>query len=75
MPFKCQRDEAGWRVPRQGTLSRQIYDLAKARNTQTEIASICEADYQKVGVMLGHIRHPEVINRRMRDWRGSRGAG
>lgn len=37
MPLRRLRDAKGWRIPREGTKSRKIYDLLKAGKTPAEI--------------------------------------
>jgi hypothetical protein len=56
------RDERGWRVPREGTTSRRIYDLLVQGKKGVAIAEITGCDVDKVHVLTFKIRHPETTN-------------
>lgn len=61
------RDEQGWRVPREGTLSYQIYMLTKQGRTPEEIAGVVvtagTVKLETIRVLLHKMRHPEKIKR------------
>ena len=56
------RDEQGWRVPRRGTVSANIYALAKKGLSVTEIATQLGRARSNVGVHLFKIKRPERAN-------------
>lgn len=56
------RDERGWRVPRAGTLSFEIYRLAVVGERPKDIAKLLGCSWSSVGVLLFRIRHPDVAN-------------
>ena len=58
------RDELGWRIPRAGTLSRNIYRLTRQGMTPSAIAAALGTTPQRVRVLLCHLRHPEKTNAR-----------
>ena len=56
------RDDLGWRIPRRNTLSRDIYNLAKAGKTPIKIASALGIFPSTVRVLLFRIRNPKKAN-------------
>lgn len=56
------RDERGWRVPRAGTLSFEIYRLTQAGICPKDIAELLHCSRSSVGVLLFRIRHPDAAN-------------
>ena len=58
-----QRDDAGWRIPENGTTSRKIYDLSKAGMAPKEIASFLGIKVGSVRVLKWKIRNPVTSNR------------
>jgi hypothetical protein len=69
-PQMSNRDERGWRIPRKGTKSAQIYDMLLAGFSTTEIINqFCEVG--TIRVLIHNIKNPEKHNKRARDWRGN----
>ena len=66
------RDEQGWRVPRRGTVSANIYALAKKGLSVTEIATQLGRARSNVGVHLFKIKRPERANQLGNGWKNSR---
>ena len=63
MPLRRQRDAKGWRIPREGTKSRKIYDLLKAGKTNAEILiAIPGLTSHRLQPLLAHIKHPDKSN-------------
>jgi hypothetical protein len=62
---RCPRDENGWRVPNDGTVSRQVYDLLKAGATFDEIAVTC-GDRSKARGYVFNIQNPDHKPQRTR---------
>jgi hypothetical protein len=58
------RDELGYRVPREGTLSRFIYNLHKQGVVPKVIALRLEQDPKKVNVLIHRFKHPAENNAR-----------
>ena len=56
------RDEQGWRVPRRGTVSANIYALAKKGLSVIEIAKQLSRARSNVNVHLFKIKRPERAN-------------
>ncbi len=63
MPNMRPRDEQGWRVPRSGTVSANIYALAKKGLSVPEIAKQLGRARSNVGVHLFKIKRPERANK------------
>ncbi len=57
------RDDNGWRVPRPGTKSAQIYAMLREGASNTEIAAALRCSLGSVGVLKNRMRHPEHSNR------------
>lgn len=58
------RDENGWRIPREGSLYRQVYDLLKSGKTRAEIrAEIPHKERRHIDGIISVIQHPERANR------------
>lgn len=61
----CKRDERGWRIPQEGTLSRKIYDLLCEGLPPREIKS--RLAYKKstssLRVSIWRIKNPEAANK------------
>jgi DNA-binding CsgD family transcriptional regulator len=58
------RDDRGWRVPKHGTLSRQIYDLLARGKSTSEIASELGIKVTSTRVLAYKIRNSEMVNAR-----------
>lgn len=56
------RDERGWRIPRPGTKSRQIYDLLIVGKRRFEIVAATGISDQLVSAFIWKIKHPELAN-------------
>ena len=56
------RDEHGWMIPKDGTLSRKIYDLLVQRKGTTEIASALGIKVANCRVLAHRIRNPEAVS-------------
>lgn len=63
------RDEQGWRVPRPGTISANIYALAKKGLSTREIAKELGRERNYVGVHLFKIKRPEKSNQLGNAWK------
>lgn len=59
-----QRDERGWRIPRDGTKSRQIYDLLVAEFSSGEIIELFQGNRIATCVLIHNIKNPESQNMR-----------
>lgn len=57
-----KRDRHGWRVPREGTLSRRIYDLTVAGQVPKTIAEQLDVDVGMVRVLAHRFRNPDLCN-------------
>jgi DNA-binding CsgD family transcriptional regulator len=66
---KRPRDEDGWRMPRPGTISAQIYALAKQGLNSSQIAATLGRQRGTVSVHLFKIRNPERSNQIGTGWR------
>lgn len=64
-----KRDQRGWRIPREGTLSRKIYDLTLNGKMPAQIANTLRCDVGKVRVLLHRFRRPDEANERSYDYR------
>lgn len=63
MPLRRQRDAKGWRIPREGTKSRKIYDLLKAKKTNAEIVlAVPGLNPRQLQSLLAHIKQPDKSN-------------
>jgi hypothetical protein len=56
------RDDQGWRVPREGTVSRTIYDLTKAGLPPKQIGERLGIDPRNASVLVHRFKHPEKAN-------------
>lgn len=64
-PAQGVRDQEGWRVPRDGTSSRVIYDLAKSGRSAAEIRQkLPSLSRASINVMLCHMKNPGAPNNR-----------
>lgn len=64
---KRPRDENGWRVPSEGTMSRRIYDMLREGRSIAEISLACGSDQVPAYAFL--IKNPDyqkVMNKRRR---------
>ena len=61
-PPTCQRDEEGWRIPRRGTRSYRIYELAKQGKTTKEIVAITGFNPTSVVVLRRRLNFDAVFN-------------
>jgi hypothetical protein len=59
---KFNRDEKGWRVPRQGTIARTIYDLHHQGVDKWFIAERIGRIPNYVAVALWKMEHPDKAN-------------
>lgn len=60
------RDARGWRIPREDTLSRKIYDLLVNGKRPVYIAKKLKVDVAKVNVLVHRFRNPEWAGLRRR---------
>lgn len=67
--YHC-RDECGWRIPRKGSKSEQIYDLLIAGFRTKEIYNLFQQDRNNssIGVLISRIRQPEKHNKWSNNW-------
>jgi hypothetical protein len=56
------RDEHGWMIPKDGTLSRKIYGLLVQGKGTTEIASALGIKIVNSRVLAHKIRNPEAVS-------------
>ena len=56
------RDEHGWMIPKDGTLSRKIYGLLVQGKGTTEIASALGIKIANCRVLAHRIRNPEAVS-------------
>jgi len=61
-PSTCQRDEDGWRIPRPGTKSYRIYELAKQGKTTKEIVVITGFSPNSVAVLRHGLNFDAAFN-------------
>ena len=66
------RDAAGFRVPRKGTLSWDVYKLLSRQLSAGEIAARLGADRTVVRVLMYKIRNPERSNDQQWFWNAER---
>lgn len=61
---KCGRDLRGWRIPKDGTRSRQIYNLMREGLSPKEIGMRFSPKMEKntLGVLIWKIRNPKDAN-------------
>lgn len=59
-----QRNELGWRVPRNGTKSHLIYQFLYDGLSSSQIHALMGGSYSSVGVLIFKIKHPDVANGR-----------
>src|SRR5689334_13352849 len=58
------RDENGWRVPREGSFWRQLYDMMKAGKSRAEIcAAFPHKERRHLDAIMRQIRRPSVTNK------------
>lgn len=58
------RDDNGWRIPREGTKSAEIYRLAREGKKASVIATELGMNRLTVGVLLFKMRNPGASNAR-----------
>lgn len=65
-----QRDERGWRIPRKGTKSWEIYHLLVNGWKPKEIMDLFqeERNFTSIGVLICHIKSPEKQNALSNNW-------
>jgi hypothetical protein len=57
------RDESGWIVPKEGTISRQVYDLLKAGKSWTEIIkAFPSSNPGTIAGKITNIKKPDARN-------------
>lgn len=56
------RDKNGWRVPTEGTLSREIYEFVLRGWTPAVIAKRLKCKSNTVRVLIHRFKHPERTN-------------
>lgn len=62
-PLRRPRDPKGWRVPREGTKSRQVYDMLKAKKSTAEIRrAIPGLSSQLLYNLTADIKKPDKSN-------------
>ena len=61
-PPTCQRDTDGWRIPRPGTKSYRIYELAKQGKTTKEIVAITGFSRASVVVLRRRLNFDAAFN-------------
>lgn len=68
MPKVRPRDERGWMIPREGTISRRIYDLLVAGKTRADIARDLKDEFPQKDIYLRvyNIQNPDTANERRR---------
>lgn len=55
------RDENGWRIPKDGTRRREVYDLLKAGKSRREIRdALPNCSDNAVGSLINQIRRPDA---------------
>lgn len=59
---RLPRDERGWMIPKDGTLSRKIYGLLVQGKGTTEIASALGIKIVNARVLAHKIRNPEAVS-------------
>lgn len=57
-----KRDENGWRMPRAGTRSHNIYMMTLAGCTPTQIAAVTGIPVNIVRVLRHRFKHPDETN-------------
>jgi hypothetical protein len=62
MTLHRPRDSRGWRIPREGTHSRRIYDLLITGKGRKEIYEEIKTNYTTIGVLIWRIKHPAAHN-------------
>lgn len=64
---KRPRDDDGWMIPREGTISKAVYDLAKSGKSLPEIcAAIPSMSLIMALVYIRRIKNPDVMNMEVR---------
>lgn len=58
----CDRDENGVRIPREGTLSRRIYDLKKAGRKSVDVATELGVSSDSVNTLWWRMCNPQKAN-------------
>jgi len=56
------RDANNWRIPREGTVSRRIYNLLRKGRSTGEIIEITGKKPNTVAVLIWKIRNPDTAN-------------
>jgi hypothetical protein len=59
MPRRQPRDREGWRIPKENSVSHQIYRLAKRGVTPMEMAGVTGKPANMIRVLLHRMRHPD----------------
>lgn len=62
------RDEQGWRIPREGTKSLEVYLLMKEGLRPKKIAETLNDDARSIAVLACYIKRPEKKNSYQRQW-------
>jgi transposase len=62
--LNCSRDERGWRVPREGTTSRQVYELTLQGHSIKQIVAITGKPYSTVRSMREQFMSAAVVQQR-----------
>lgn len=58
------RDENGWRIPREGSVARQIYDLLKQGKSRAEIReALPQLGRRRIDSKISVIRNPDWANK------------
>ncbi len=59
---RLPRDERGWMIPKDGTLSRKIYGMLVQGKGTTQIASELSIKIANARVLAHKIRNPEAVS-------------
>ena len=63
------RDQDGWRIPRDGSKSRRIYDLLLEGCSHRQIQQEVGGSLNCIRVLIYYMRHPEKHNEDVTRWR------
>jgi hypothetical protein len=57
-----ERNDSGWRIPREGTTSYDVYNLMQQGYQSKYIAALLNKNARTIAVLAWKIRHPEEAN-------------
>ncbi len=63
-----KRDDRGWRIPREGTKSKKIYNLLNHGYPSQYIIAVIPGDSSSTRVLIHNIKHPESHNKTNNNW-------